>query len=224
VPVFAVGRSQEVMLVLEEQMRNHQIHTVPIYLDGMIWEATAIHTAYPEYLNSQLRTQIFQMGENPFLSEIFKRVDSPDMRERICHDPEPCIVLATSGMMNGGPVMEYFKSWCDDPNSTIVFVGFQAEGTMGRKIQKGWSDITLNEKGKPLTLHMKMDTETVDGFSGHSDRRQLVNYISTLEPRPERVIIGHGEEHKCSDLASTLYKKFGIETRAPMNLETIRLK
>jgi KH/beta-lactamase-domain protein len=224
VPVFAVGRSQEVMLVLEEQMRNHQIHTVPIYLDGMIWEATAIHTAYPEYLNSQLRTQIFQMGENPFLSEIFKRVDSPDMRERICHDPEPCIVLATSGMMNGGPVMEYFKSWCDNPDSTIVFVGFQAEGTMGRKIQKGWSDITLNEKGKPLTLHMKMDTETVDGFSGHSDRRQLVNYISTLEPRPERVIIGHGEEHKCSDLASTLYKKFGIETRAPMNLETIRLK
>jgi KH/beta-lactamase-domain protein len=224
VPVFAVGRSQEVMLVLEEQMRSHHIHTVPIYLDGMIWEATAIHTAYPEYLNSQLRTQIFQMGENPFLSEIFKRVDSPDMRERICHDPEPCIVLATSGMMNGGPVMEYFKAWCDDPNNTIVFVGFQGEGTMGRKIQKGWSDITLNERGKSISLKMKMDTETVDGFSGHSDRRQLVNYVSTLDPRPERIIIGHGEDHKCSDLASTLYKKFGIETRAPLNLETIRLK
>jgi KH/beta-lactamase-domain protein len=224
IPVFAVGRSQEVMLVLEEQMRNHHIHTVPIYLDGMIWEATAIHTAYPEYLNSQLRTQIFQMGENPFLSEIFKRVDSPDMRERICHDPESCIVLATSGMMNGGPVMEYFKSWCDEPNNTIVFVGFQADGTMGRKIQKGWSDITLNERGKQLSLKMKMDTETVDGFSGHSDRRQLVNYVSTLEPRPERIIIGHGDDHKCSDLASALYKKFGIETRAPLNLETIRLK
>ena len=190
----------------------------------MIWEATAIHTAYPEYLNSQLRTQIFQMGENPFLSPIFKRVDSPEMRERICHDPEPCIVLATSGMMNGGPVMEYFKAWCDDQASTIVFVGFQADGTMGRKIQKGWSDITLNEKGKQISLKMKMDTETADGFSGHSDRRQLVNYVSTLEPRPERIIIGHGEDHKCSDLASTLYKKFGIETRAPLNLETIRLK
>ena len=224
IPVFAVGRSQEVMLVLEELMRNHHIHTVPIYLDGMIWEATAIHTAYPEYLNSQLRTQIFQMGENPFLSPVFKRVDSPDMRERICHDPESCVVLATSGMMNGGPVMEYFKAWCDDPSNTIVFVGFQADGTMGRKIQKGWSDITLNEKGKQISLKMKMDTETADGFSGHSDRRQLVNYVSTLEPRPERIIIGHGEDHKCSDLASTLYKKFGIETRAPLNLETIRLK
>lgn len=224
VPVFAVGRSQEVMLVLEEQMRNHQIQKANVYLDGMIWEATAIHTAYPEYLNSQLRTQIFQMGENPFLSEIFKRVDSSEMRERICHDPEPCIVLATSGMMNGGPVMEYFKAWCDNELNTLVFVGFQGEGTMGRKIQKGWSDITLQDRGKPLTLHLKMDIETVDGFSGHSDRRQLVNYISTLEPRPERIIIGHGEDFKCSDLASTLYKKFGIETRAPLNLETIRLK
>jgi len=224
IPVFAVGRSQELMLVLEDMMRNHQVPKVPIYLDGMIWEATAIHTAYPEYLNSQLRTQIFQMGENPFLSDIFKRVDSGEMRERICHDPEPCIVLATSGMMNGGPVLEYFKNWCDNETSTLIFVGYQGEGTMGRKIQKGWSDISLQEKGKPLTLHMKMDVETVDGFSGHSDRRQLVNYVSTLEPRPERIIIGHGEDFKCSDLASTLYKKFGIETRAPLNLETIRLK
>jgi hypothetical protein len=224
IPVFAVGRSQELMLVLEDMMRNHQIPKAPVYLDGMIWEATAIHTAYPEYLNSQLRTQIFQMGENPFLSEIFKRVDSGEMRERICHDPEPCIVLATSGMMNGGPVLEYFKNWCDNETSTLVFVGYQGEGTMGRKIQKGWSDISLQDKGKPLTLHMKMDVETVDGFSGHSDRRQLVNFISTLEPRPERIIIGHGEDFKCSDLASTLYKKFGIETRAPLNLETIRLK
>src|SRR5512136_2310933 len=224
IPVFAVGRSQEVMLVLEEQMRNHQVQKTPVYLDGMIWEATAIHTAYPEYLNSQLRTQIFQMGENPFLSDVFKRVDSSEMRERICHDPEPCIVLATSGMMNGGPVMEYFKAWCDIELNTLVFVGFQGEGTMGRKIQKGWTDLTLQEKGKPINLHFKMDCETVDGFSGHSDRRQLVNYISTLEPRPERIIICHGEDYKCSDLASTLYKKFGIETRAPMNLETIRLK
>jgi KH/beta-lactamase-domain protein len=224
IPVFAVGRSQEVMLVLEEHMRNHQIQKAPVYLDGMIWEATAIHTAYPEYLNSQLRTQIFQMGENPFLSEIFKRVDSSEMRERICHDPEPCIVLATSGMMNGGPVMEYFKAWCDNEQNTLVFVGYQGDGTMGRKIQKGWSDITLNEKGKPINLRLKMEIENVDGFSGHSDRRQLVNYVSTLEPRPERIIICHGEDFKCSDLASTLYKKFGIETRAPMNLETIRLK
>ncbi|MCQ5375425.1 MAG: beta-CASP ribonuclease aCPSF1 [Methanomassiliicoccales archaeon] len=224
IPVFAVGRSQEVMLVLEELMRTSKVPTVPVYLDGMIWEATAIHTAYPEYLNSQLRTQIFQMGQNPFLSDIFKRVDSNEMREKISDDPDPCIVLATGGMMNGGPVIEYFKTWADDPRSSLVFVGYQAEGTLGRKIQKGWTDLTLTERGKPINLQLKMAVETVDGFSGHSDRRQLINYISSLEPKPERIIVCHGEEHKCIDLASALYKKFNVETRAPMNLETVRLK
>jgi uncharacterized protein len=224
IPVFAVGRSQEVMLVIEELMRTGKIPTTSVYLDGMIWEATAIHTAYPEYLNSQLRTQIFQMGQNPFLSDIFKRVDSSDMRESITGDPDPVIVLATSGMLNGGPVMEYIKHWADDPRNSLIFVGYQAEGTTGRSIQKGWSEITLMERGKPITVKFKMATETVDGFSGHSDRRQLINYFASLEPRPERVIIGHGEESKCLDLASALYKKFGVETRAPMNLETIRLR
>lgn len=224
IPVFAVGRSQEVMLVLEEFMRTSKIPTVPVYLDGMIWEATAIHTAYPEYLNSQLRTQIFQMGQNPFLSEIFKRVDSNEMREKICHDPDPCVVLATSGMMNGGPVIEYLRAWADDEKNSLVFVGYQAEGTLGRKIQKGWTDLTLTEKGKPINIQLKMAVETVDGFSGHSDRRQLMNYVSSLDPKPERIIVCHGEEHKCVDLASSLYKKFNVETKAPMDLETIRLK
>ncbi|MBA3045944.1 MAG: beta-CASP ribonuclease aCPSF1 [Candidatus Thermoplasmatota archaeon] len=224
VPVFAVGRSQEVMLVLEDLMRNEQIPSVPVYLDGMIWEATAIHTAYPEYLNSSLRTQIFQQKENPFLSPIFKRVESMDMRQRIADDPEPCIVLATAGMMNGGPVLEYLKAWARDPKSSIIFVGYQAEGTMGRKIQKGWKEIQLSNRSDGMVLDMNMNVETVDGFSGHSDRRQLMRYVEGMEPKPERIIIGHGEDYKCSDLASSMYKKFGFETRAPMNLETIRVK
>lgn len=224
VPVFAVGRSQEVMLVLEELMRNGKLPTVPIYLDGMIWEATAIHTAYPEYLNSQLRTQIFQNGENPFLSPLFKRVETQEMRERICHDVEPCIVLSTSGMMNGGPVMEYLKAWGDEPNNCLVFVGYQAEGTLGSRILKGQTDLQIPERGKMINLKMRMDVEVAEGFSGHSDRKQLMSYIASLDPKPNRIIIGHGDEHKCSDLASSIYKKFNIETRAPMNLETIRMR
>jgi KH/beta-lactamase-domain protein len=224
IPVFAVGRSQEVMLVIEELMRTGKIPTLNVYLDGMIWEATAIHTAYPEYLNSQLRTRIFQQDENPFLSPIFKRVETAGMREEICHSPDPCIVLATSGMMSGGPVMEYFREWADDERSWLLFVGYQSEGSTGRTIQRGRTDITLNHRGKSINLKIKMNRETVDGFSGHSDRRQLMKYISTMEPRPDKILIGHGEDRKCSDLASSIYKKFGIETKAPQNLETIRLR
>jgi KH/beta-lactamase-domain protein len=223
IPVFAVGRSQEVMIVLEQLMRTREIPDVTIYLDGMIMEATAIHTAYPEYLNNQLRTQIFQRGDNPFLSETFKHVDNVEKREKICDDTDPCIVLATSGMLNGGPVMEYLKAFAPSKKNTFVFVGYQAEGTLGRKIQKGSKDVQIREKGKPVNVEIKFNVETCDGFSGHSDRKQLLNYIYNLDPKPERIIMCHGEESKCSDLASTVYQKYGVETRPPMNLETIRL-
>ena len=224
IPVFAVGRSQEVMLVIEELMRTGKIPKMNVWLDGMIWEATAIHTAYPEYLNSQLRTQIFQQNNNPFLSPIFKRVETADMREEICHDPTPCIVLATSGMMSGGPVMEYFREWADNEKNWLLFVGYQSEGSIGRAIQRGRPEITLNMRGKPINLKIKMQRETVDGFSGHSDRKQLMRYISSLDPKPDKIIIGHGDDRKCTDLASSVYKKYGIETKAPQNLETIRLR
>jgi len=224
IPVFAVGRSQEVMIVLGDLMKSGKIPKVPVYLDGMIWEATAIHTAYPEYLNNKLKAQIFQKGENPLLSDIFERVENNKIREKIISDPDPCIVLATSGMMNGGPVLEYFKKWADDKKNTMVFVGYQAEGTLGKRIQKGWSEIPLNIGGNIVNIKMNMNVETCDGFSGHSDRRQLLNYINNMSPRPERVILGHGEESKCIDLSSAIHKKFNLSTVAPMNLETIRFR
>ncbi len=224
IPVFAVGRSQEVMLVLEELMRKGEIPETPVYLDGMIWEATAIHTAYPEYLNSGLRMKIFQQQENPFLSEIFHKVETGAQRENIIADPDPAIVLATSGMMNGGPVMEYFKHWADDERNTLIFVGYQAEGTLGNKIQKGWKDVTLMERGNPITIEIKMDIETSEGFSGHSDRRQLIRYISSLTPDPERIVFCHGEEAKALEMAHVVRRKYGIETAVPKNLETMRVK
>ena len=224
IPVFAVGRSQEIMIVIEELMRAGKIPKCPVWLDGMIWEATAIHTAYPEYLNNKLRTQVFQEGQNPLLAEVFQRVESQDKRREILASAEPAIVLATSGMVSGGPIMEYFKEWAPVERNALIFVGFQAEGTLGRKIQKGWTEVTLMEKGQPRLIKVNCHTETCDGFSGHSDRRQLMNYIHNLSPKPERVIMMHGEESKCIDFASSVHKKYRIQTNAPHNLETIRLR
>jgi KH/beta-lactamase-domain protein len=223
VPVFAVGRSQEVMLVLEEKMREGKIPKVPVYLDGMIFEATAIHTAYPEYLNSQLRTQIFQQGDNPFLSDVFHRIDSSSMRYDVLDSKEPCIVLATSGMMSGGPVMEYFKSWAPDEKNGILFVGYQADGTFGRRLQRGLAEATFMDGGRQGAVAVKLEVATIEGFSGHSDRVQLMNYVATVDPRPRQILLSHGEESKAVDLATSLHKRFNLESRAPYNLEAIRL-
>ena len=223
-PVFAVGRSQEVMLVIEELMRTKQVPQVPVYLDGMIAEATALHTCYPEYLNDQLKQRIFQSGDNPLLSPIFQRIDSYQMRQRVCADPEPCIVLATSGMLTGGPVLEYMKHWADDPKNALCFVGFNAEGSLGRKLQRGWREMPLQEGGQARSIRVEMELVTIDGYSGHCDRRQLMNYIQNMEPKPSLVLTGHGEASKCIDLAASITAKFGIEARSLMNAETVRFR
>ncbi|MDI6719475.1 MAG: beta-CASP ribonuclease aCPSF1 [Methanomicrobiales archaeon] len=219
IPAFSVGRSQEVMLALEEGIRLNKIPKIPIYLDGMIREATAIHTAYPEYLNPDLRNQIFREGMNPFLSDVFVQVDSPEIRERVIQGGA-CVIVTTSGMLNGGPVMEYLRGISSDQRNALIFVGYQAEGTIGRRIQKGWRELPL---GGRETIAVNMEIVTIDGFSGHSDRRELMNYVGHVQPRPEKIFTIHGDENKTIDLASSIYKRYRIETHSPMNLETYRM-
>tara|TARA_B100001245_G_scaffold18237_1_gene12012 strand:- start:295 stop:1800 length:1506 start_codon:yes stop_codon:yes gene_type:complete len=225
IPVFAVGRSQEVMLVLEKAYSDGKLKDMPVYLDGMIWEATALHSAYPEYLNNNLRNKIYQNQDNPFRSEIFNKVENSEMRQEICGRDEPAIVLATSGMVNGGPVMEYLRHWAPDSNNTMVFVGYQAAGTMGQRLQQGASEIHLHDRdnGGMVPVKVNMNLETCEGFSGHSDKRQLMRYLRTIRPRPKVVILNHGDSQKCEQFANDIRRKIRLDARVPYNLETIRL-
>jgi len=223
VPAFAVGRSQEIMLVLEEAMREGEIPEVPVHLDGMIWEATAIHTTYPEYLRDDLRERIFHEDRNPFLSEQFNHIDGGEDERQEVADAGPSIVLSTSGMMEGGPILSWIEHLGSDEESTLVFVGYQAQGTLGRRIQNGRTDVPLSNGGRrSSTLTLEMDVETVDGFSGHADRQGLENFVRTMNPRPEKVLCVHGDESSTQDLSSALYHEFNMRTFAPKNLETFR--
>jgi KH/beta-lactamase-domain protein len=225
IPAFAVGRSQEIMLVLEEAMRNGELPTVPVHLDGMIWEATAIHSTYPEYLRDDIRDRIFHEDENPFLAEQFNHIDGGEEERRDVADGEPAIVLSTSGMMEGGPILSWIEHLGADADSSLVFVSFQAQGTLGRRIQNGRREVPVgngNSRGRANTLTLDMNVETVDGFSGHADRQGLENFVRTMNPRPEKVLCVHGDESSTQDLSSALYHDFNMRTFAPKNLETFR--
>jgi len=224
IPAFAVGRSQELMLVLEEAMREGEIPEMPVHLDGMIWEATAIHTTYPEYLRDDLQDRIFHDDENPFLAEQFNHIDGGEDERQAVADDDPSIVLSTSGMMEGGPIMSWLHHLGADPDNTLTFVGYQAQGTLGRRIQNGWDEIPMDDRMHQNrgTLTLNMDVETVDGFSGHADRQGLENFVRTMNPRPEKVLCVHGDESSTQDLSSSLYHDYNMRTFAPKNLETFR--
>jgi len=223
IPVFSVGRSQEVQLVLENYMAAGQQFAlgVPVYLDGMILEASAIHTAYPEYLKENLRNRILN-NRSPFESEIFEVVKGE--REEV-FDKGPSVILASGAMMNGGVSVEYFKRLADDPKNTLIFVGYNSQSSLGRRLQNGLTEVPLPDAdGKIVPVKVNMAIRTIDGFSGHSDRQQLINFVERLSMRPKNIFTMHGEEAKCDDLARTLGRIERTDARAPRNLDSIRLK
>ena len=223
IPVPAVGRAQEIMLVLDGYMRRGLMKEAPVFIEGMISEATAIHTAFPEYLGREVRQSILHDGINPFQSDYFTLVEHPNVRQGVI-DGEPCIVMATSGMLEGGPVIEYFKSLAADERNTVIFVSYQIEGTLGRRVQKGLSEVALmNNEGKMDIAKVRLHVDSIEGFSGHSDRRQIINYVTHLNPKPERVVVCHGERAKCLGIADFLSRRCEIDAFAPALMETFRL-
>ncbi|MBD3185940.1 beta-CASP ribonuclease aCPSF1 [Candidatus Bathyarchaeota archaeon] len=223
IPVLAVGRAQEILIVLEELITRKRIPSIPIFIDGMISEATAIHTTHPEYLSDDLREKIFHQGHNPFLCENFHQVDSYEAREDIIMG-DSCVILATSGMLNGGPSVSYLERLADNSKNALLFVSYQVEGTLGRRIQKGWREYTMvDEKGRRRVVRVNLSVHSIKGFSGHSSRSQIMGYLRKLKPKPERVLTCHGESSKCVNLASIIHQRLKCETKAPKNTETLFL-
>ncbi|HIG51888.1 beta-CASP ribonuclease aCPSF1 [Candidatus Parvarchaeota archaeon] len=221
-PELGLGHSQETVLRVEEAIRTGKLPKIPVYIDGMVWDINAIHTAYPDFLSSAVRNQIFQ-GKNPFISPIFKRVGSPTERREVL-EGGPCIIIATSGMLVGGASVEYFKNLANNENNTIVFGCYQAAGSLGRQVQEGNSVVQIDRSYGGESIGVKMRVETLSGLSAHSGRGELLQFINRMNPRPKKILINHGELSKSLDLASTLYRQNKIETIVPRNLETIRLK
>lgn len=217
-PELGLGHAQETVLRVEEAVRTGLLPEIPVYLDGMLRDINAIHTAYPDFLSASVRNQIFQ-DNNPFTSSILKHVGSPAERKEVV-EGGPCIIIATSGMLTGGASVEYFKNLADSPRNLIIFGSYQAPGSLGRTVQEGAAVVKANDE----TVEVKLQVETMYGLSAHSGRNELLQYVSRMNPKPRRVIINHGEASKCLDLASTLYKLNRVETIVPRNLETVRLK
>ncbi len=224
IPVLAVGRAQELLIVLEEYISKGFIDKVPIFIDGLISEATAIHTANPNFLSSDLREKILHQGKNPFLSDYFETVSAQEERLNIIKGG-PCIIMATSGMLIGGPSVQYLRALAEDSNNSLIFVSYQVNGTLGSRIQRGFREFQyVDGKGRIQLVKLNLKTFTLEGFSGHSSRSQISQFLRRIQPRPKLVIVNHGEESKVISMSTMIHKKLRKSTKSPKNLETLLLK
>ncbi len=224
IPIPAVGRAQEIMMVIDHYMKSGEMIEAPVFTEGMISEASAIHEAYPEYLARELRQKILETDDNPFDSEYFTNVEHADAREEPLREDSPCIILATSGMLEGGPVLEYFKNIAPDKKNKILFVSYQVNGTLGRRVLDGSKQVSLlGKEGKVEVVTINASIEKLDGFSGHSDYNQLMSFVQRLRPKLRRVLVNHGERKKSENLSMNIRRMYRISSHYPQIQEAIKL-
>ena len=224
IPIPAVGRAQELMMVIDQYMKSGQLTEAPVFMEGMIQEATAIHEAYPEYLARELRQKILETDDNPFDSEYFTNIEHSDAREEPLREESPCIIIATSGMLEGGPVIEYLRNVAPDKKNKILFVSYQVNGTLGRRVMDGARQVSLiGKNGKVEVVSINCGIERLEGFSGHSDYNQLMSFVQRLRPKLRRVLVNHGERRKSENLSMSIRRMYRVSTHYPQIQEAIKL-
>jgi len=224
IPIPAVGRAQELMMVIDKYMKTGKLTESSVFMEGMIQEATAIHEAHPEYLERTLRQKILETDDNPFDSEYFTNIEHADGRDEPLREDSPCIIIATSGMLEGGPVLEYFRNLAPDKKNKILFVSYQVNGTLGRRVMDGARQVSiLGKEGKVEVVSINCATEKLEGFSGHSDYNQLMSYVHRLRPKLRRVLVNHGERRKSENLSASIRRMYRVTTHYPQVQEAIKL-
>ncbi|MBI4406429.1 MBL fold metallo-hydrolase [Candidatus Micrarchaeota archaeon] len=215
VPTFAVGRGQEVLLTLESHMRSGLLPRCPIFLDGMVTKALRIHRHNAVDLKREIQLRLLTSEDDPFKSEFYQEVKTRSKKE--VFESEAAIIVATSGMLVGGPSVRYFQKLAEDEKNTVILVGYQANETPGRLLKEGAKKIIIGNKHVDVRCRVE-----VSPFTGHSDSRELVQLARSVKGL-KQVFVVHSEAQKASEFARELSKKLGVKARVPQLGEKVNL-
>ncbi|RJS85311.1 MBL fold metallo-hydrolase [Methanophagales archaeon] len=211
IPVFAVGRSQEILYILKQLYEEKKLPNIPVYFDTPLGaETTSLYQHHQNYLRAEFRNS-FLKGENPFH---FGRLDFIRGNNRsldVASSGEPCVVIAASGMLTGGRILNHLKTTLEDSNSSLVFVGYQAEGTPGREILGGKKRVEIEEK----SYQVKLNVFYIPGLSAHADTDGLFSFVNSAELLPKKIFVVHGEPENAEALRRRIINNLRIDTFVP---------
>ncbi len=212
VPAFAVGRTQELVSTLHGLIERGQAPDLPIFVDSpMAEKATAVFRHHPECFDAETR-HAFESGNGaPFGFRRLRYVATPEESRALNDRREPCILIAASGMCEGGRILHHLQHGLGDPRNTVLFVGYQGEGTLGRRLREGAATVRIY--GEPV--ERRAEVVSLEGFSAHADQQELVAWAARLEPAPRRIFLVHGEPGPAGVLAERLKQRIGADTRMP---------
>jgi metallo-beta-lactamase family protein len=206
IPAFAVGRTQEILARLNDLVESGRLRGVPVFVDSpMAVEATAVFTRFPEVYSKEAR-RLYCSGDAPMDFEGLRLVTRVDESKEINASKMPSVIISASGMCTAGRIKHHLKHEISNPRSTVLFVGYQAHGSLGRVIQSGTSPVRIHGEW----FDVKARIEEIPGFSAHADRTALLNWYDDLGGNPDHTFVVHGDPEAAAAMAAAITERGGV--------------
>lgn len=214
IPSFAVERTQQLIYAFKMLQKKGEFPDQKVFLDSpLAIKVTKIFRKHQDVFNKNL-----EGVDEPFDFKGFKTTSSVRDSIKINSYDKPCIVIAGSGMVTGGRILHHLKHNAEDSKNSILFVGYQAEGTTGRKILEGEKNIEIMKENKKI----KSKIYSIESLSAHADYKELIKWVEGFEKKPQKIFITHGEAEASESLKSKLERK-GHNCHIPSLRESVRL-
>lgn len=220
IPSFALERTQELLYQIHHLIDNNEIPKVPIFLDSpLAIAATEIFARNERYFSGEIQHEI-NMGEQLFTFPGLTFTETSDESKNILNVPAPKVIIAGSGMMNGGRILHHLKNYLEQDTTTLLIIGYQVEGSLGRKLHQGEKDVLIYGE----EIRVNADVQSCGAFSGHADYPRLMNWLNCFEKNPPRkIFVTHGELNSAISFSQAIEDQIGIASGVPEFGETVDL-
>lgn len=219
IPAFAVGRTQEVLYLIRELEDARRIPVLPVVVDSpMAAQSTQVYNRWNEEHDEEYAS-ILARKRHPLRTGSMSTASTREESKRLNSMTGPRIIISASGMLTGGRVLHHAVRILPDENATIVFVGYQAAGTPGRRIQDGENEVRIMKNWVPVRCHV----EKVEGFSAHADWKAVIRWLEGLQATPKMVFTTHGEPEAATAMAGHIRERFGWRVEVPEYKQSIDL-
>jgi metallo-beta-lactamase family protein len=215
VPAFAIGRTQELIWVLDDLVRDGRIPRLPLYLDSpMASRATEVYLRHADYYDEET-ANLLASGDSPLEYPGQEFTNSVEQSKAIETAKRPLMVVASSGMLTGGRIMHHLKDFLPDPACTLLFIGYQGQGTLGRHLQNGGKTARIDGEEIEVRCHVR----SISGFSAHADEDELTAWLGGFNPR--RVFVVHADPDAASAFAERIRRERGLDVHLPRYRERV---
>ena len=219
VPSFAIGRTQELVWILDELVRDGRVPRLPLYLDSpMASRASEVYLRHPEVYDAETAA-LLQSGQSPLEYPGETLTNDVEASKGIRTAPRPMMVVASSGMLTGGRILHHLKDFLPDPACTLLFIGYQGEGTLGRHLQNGGKTARIDGDEYPVRCRVR----SISGFSAHADEHELTAWLAHFGGEPKRVFIVHGDPDAAEAFADRVRTELKMDPYLPKYRETVTL-